>query len=296
MGNAADALPRDFDALRQQILAQRDDLPKRIAQIAAHALDNPDDIAFGTAASIASSAGVQPSTLIRFAKHFGFDGFTSMQLLFRERLRGRIASYEERLAEVHAVAQGAVAERTILEGFAAAAHRSLDGLALAVSDEALQRAVEILSKARTIYIVARRRSYPAATAMAYAMGKLGIRSLLVESPAGLTPETLSFATPADAAVAISFSPYAGQTVDEAKTLRAAQVPVVAITDSAFSPLAQFAEVWFEVAESDFGGFRSLTATMVVATAIAVAIADRRRASDVPTEHVFHIDSDGTKIP
>ena len=90
-------LPRDFDELRASILAQRESLPKRIAQIAAYALDNPDEIAFGTAASIAISAGVQPSTLIRFAQHLGFDGFTSLQSVFRERLRERNSSYEERL-------------------------------------------------------------------------------------------------------------------------------------------------------------------------------------------------------
>ena len=61
-------VPRDFETLRATILDRRETLPKRIAQIAAYALDNPDDIAFGTAASIAASAGVQPSTLIRFAQ------------------------------------------------------------------------------------------------------------------------------------------------------------------------------------------------------------------------------------
>ena len=71
-------LPQDFDRLRDMSW-QRDGLPKRIAQVAAYALDNPDEIAFGTAASIASSAGVQPSTLIRFAQHLGYDGFTSLQ-------------------------------------------------------------------------------------------------------------------------------------------------------------------------------------------------------------------------
>ena len=87
--DAEKPLPNDFEALRAAILVQRDTLPRRIAQAAAFALDNPDEIAFGTAASIAASAGVQPSTLIRFAQHLGFDGFTSMQTVFRERLRAR---------------------------------------------------------------------------------------------------------------------------------------------------------------------------------------------------------------
>src|SRR5690606_10698174 len=91
------AYPRDYETLRETILEQRSVLPKRIAQVAAYALDNPDEIAFGTTASIAASAGVQPSTLIRFAQQLGFDGFTSLQSVFRERLRERNTTYEERL-------------------------------------------------------------------------------------------------------------------------------------------------------------------------------------------------------
>ena len=54
------------------------------------------------------------------------------------------------------------------------------------------------------------------------------------------------------------------------------MPVVAITDSAFSPLAQFADVWFEVAEADYGGFRSLSATMALSMALSVGVAELRR--------------------
>ena len=93
--------PVDFAALRQMMLDERRKLPKRISQVAAYSLDNPDEIAFGTAASIAASAGVQPSTLIRFARFFGFDGFTSLQSLFRERLRDRNLSYESRCRRAH---------------------------------------------------------------------------------------------------------------------------------------------------------------------------------------------------
>ncbi|WP_321576395.1 MULTISPECIES: hypothetical protein [Bradyrhizobium] len=52
-------------------------------------MDNPYEVALGTAASIAASAGVQASTLVRFAKHFGFEGVTKLQSVYRERLRDR---------------------------------------------------------------------------------------------------------------------------------------------------------------------------------------------------------------
>ncbi|CAN7667630.1 MurR/RpiR family transcriptional regulator [Aminobacter sp. LjRoot7] len=272
----SEALPRDFEALRALILDRRESLPKRIAQVAAYALDNPDEIAFGTAASIASSAGVQPSTLIRFAQHLGYDGFTSLQQVFRERLRERTTSYEERLTVVRGDADDGTSNRRIVDGFLAAASKSIDVMSRNIDDETLDRAIDLLNGAETIYILARRRSYPVASYIAYALGKLGVRSQLIESASGLSPEIISFATPRDAVIAISFSPYASATVEEARVLSANGVPVVAITDSAFSPLAQFARVWFEVAEADFGGFRSLAATMALAMGLTVGVAELRR--------------------
>ncbi len=266
-------LPQDYESLRSLVLERRAALPKRIAQIAAYALDNPDEIAFGTAASIAASACLQPSTLIRFAQFLGFDGFTSLQSVFRERLRERTVSYEDRLKTLRG--SGTTQNRAILDGFVESSTRSLEAVARSLDDGLLDRAVDILARAETIYLVARRRSYPITSYMAYALGKLKVRYALVESAAGLDPEIMSFATPKDAVVAISFSPYATQTVDYARMLADQGVPVVAITDSAFSPLAQSAKVWFEVAEADCAGFRSLSATMALAMTLAVATAERR---------------------
>jgi DNA-binding MurR/RpiR family transcriptional regulator len=63
--------PATFDTLRAAILMRRADLPKRLTQVAAYALDNPNEIAFRTASSIAVAANVQPSTRVRFAQLFG---------------------------------------------------------------------------------------------------------------------------------------------------------------------------------------------------------------------------------
>lgn len=273
--NDGSGLPQDFDSLREMILAQRDALPKRIAQVAAYALDNPDEIAFGTAASIASSAGVQPSTLIRFAQHLGYDGFTSLQSVFRERLRERTGSYDERLNALRGGGEGSQ-NRRILEGFVATSSQSLETMLRNIDDAALESAVAKLARAETVYVVARRRSYPIASYLAYAFGKLKIRYQLVDSAAGLDAETLDFASSKDAAIVISFSPYAAATLEHARSLAEAGVSVVAITDSAFSPLAQSANQWFEIAEADFAGFRSLAATMALAMMLAVAAAEARR--------------------
>jgi DNA-binding MurR/RpiR family transcriptional regulator len=112
--------------------------------------------------------------------------------------------------------------------------------------------------------------------MAYAFGKLGVKHVLIGSAAGTDPETLGFATPRDAALAISFTPYAPATLAHVRQLRAAGVPVVAITDSPFSPLLAEDSLWFEVTEADYEGFRSLSATLVLAMTLTVAVAEARR--------------------
>ncbi|MET3925752.1 MurR/RpiR family transcriptional regulator [Devosia sp. 2618] len=274
--NAKVQPPQDFDTLRAAILERRAELPKRLTQVAAYALDNPDEIAFGTAASIAISADVQPSTLVRFAQHFGFDGFSGLQLLFRARLRERTSSYEERLRSLENGGEALAESTNIFNGFVSAAHRSLDALSAAVDPEAFDRAVNLLAKADTIYLVAKRRSYPISSYMAYAFGKLRVKCQLVGTAAGIDDDLLAMATPKDAVFAVSFSPYASESATQARTLSARGIPVVSLTDSSFSPLAECSRVWFEVVEADHAGFRSLSASMAFAMALTVSIAEARR--------------------
>ena len=268
--------PQDFDALRAAILERKRELPKRLTQVAVYALDHPDEIAFGTAASIAVSADVQPSTLVRFAQHFGFDGFSGLQLLFRARLRERTSSYEERLRILEQDGAALAESTTIFNGFVAAAHRSIDAIAAAVDPDGFERAVTLLANAETIYLIAKRRSYPISSYMAYAFGKLKVRCQLVGTSAGIDDDMLAMATSRDAAFAVSFSPYASESAAQARSMAARGIPVVSLTDSAFSPLAECSKEWFEVVEADHAGFRSLSASMAFAMALTVSIAEKRR--------------------
>src|SRR5271154_5127071 len=88
-----------FEELKQEISARHAKLSRRLRQIAEFAIAQPDHTALETVASIAAKAHVPPSSLIRFAKHFGYDGFTDMQRVFRSRLIARASSYNQRIRE-----------------------------------------------------------------------------------------------------------------------------------------------------------------------------------------------------
>ena len=49
-------------------------------------------------AAIAAEVGVQPSSLVRFAQAFGFDGFSDMQQIYRTQLIRSFTNYQERVS------------------------------------------------------------------------------------------------------------------------------------------------------------------------------------------------------
>jgi DNA-binding MurR/RpiR family transcriptional regulator len=272
-----DLAPRDFAALKLLIIERATDLPKRLTQVATYAVENPDEMAFGTVASIALSADVQPSTLVRFSQALGYQGFSDLQDVFRSRLRDRVLNYDERLKQLRGHARSGSKASLLLDGFTDAAARSITSLKQKIDAQQLDQAVKILAEAETIYLVGLRRSFPITSYMSYAFGKLGVKNMLIDAVGGLAAEDISFATPHDRILAISFTPYASETISLAQRAAARDVPIIAITDSPFSPLASVASLWFEIQEANFEGFRSMSATLSLAMTLTVAVAEQQKA-------------------
>jgi DNA-binding MurR/RpiR family transcriptional regulator len=264
-------VPRDFRALRTLILERRESLPKRLVQVADFAVQHPQEIAFGRVAELAKLANVQPSTMIRFAQALGYSGFSDLQLVFQSHARNRWPDYNVRLEALHEGNQGGDV-LNLLDGLVEASCASVRDFRQSIDVEALEMAV---------YIVGVRRAFPVAVYLAYALQKLGVRSDLVDQLGGLGSRQTDLIGTDDVLLAFSFTPYAGETLASARSAFQRGVPVVGITDSPFSPLVQVSSVWLEVAEADFGGFRSLSASFALATTLAIALVSKRQGELPP---------------
>lgn len=275
--NETDGTPRDFDTLRALLIERRPDMPKRLAQVAAFAVDRPDDVTFGTVAAIAEQAGVQPSTLVRFAQSLGYQGFSELQDVFRARLRDRWPDYDERLEVLRRRSADSQGAHALFGDFVDTAVTSLIRLRDTIEPARMDEAARLIAGARVIYLLGQRRAFPVCSYMAYALAKLGSPTVLIDNVAGLGPEQAEAAGPEDLLIAVSFTPYTSLTVDVANAAAERGVPVLAMTDSPFSPLIQSAKVVVEVIEADLGAFRSLSGTLCLAMALCVAAAEIRRA-------------------
>lgn len=256
-----------YDELRAEISARHDGLSRQLQKIAKYALANPNDMALETVAAIAARADVQPSSLIRFAKAFRFDGFSDMQRVFRLRLVDRVPSYGER---IRGLSVGA-APSDMLGHFVDAGIHALKHLREEVRPGALDRAIRILAGSETIHVVGQRRSFPVAAYLGYALGHMDRRAHLIDSVGGMALQQATGLAPRDALIAVSFKPYAPETIAVAKRASERGLRIVAITDSPLSPLAPLATVAFEIEDAEVQSFRSLTATMCLAMALVVGL-------------------------
>ncbi len=272
------ATPRpDFEGFVALLRERAPLLPRRLRQVADHALAHPDDMALNTASQIAQKAGVQPSTLVRFAQALDYSGFSELQQVFRTRLRQQLPDHRERLAALrNGGAAGADMASVLLDGFVHASEASLKRLRSGLRPDDIETATDMLAAARTIVLVGARRMFPVVAYLAYAFGKVGIRAVLVDNVASLGVEQGAMARPGDVMFAVSCAPYTLATIEMAAAAKAAGVPVIALTDNALSPLAAHCDLCLEVSEADYGAFRSMAATFALAMTLAVGTAEKVR--------------------
>jgi DNA-binding MurR/RpiR family transcriptional regulator len=258
-------------------------LSKQLRQIAQYVLEHPDDLALGTVATVAESAGVQPSALIRFANTMEFGGFTEMQQLFRAHLLERSGSYRERIDAMRRTTRPDVSDAGVLHGFVSQGIAELGRLQDNVRAADLTTAAQEICKASRVYVLAQRRAFPVACYLSYALSQLDIRTQLLDGVGGMLRDTLRQIDERDLLLVTSFKHYSEEVVEAARSAHGRGIPVVAITDFALSPLKPHADVCFELGRGPDAAFRSLVSPLCLAQALVVSAGHRLVGRARPAE-------------
>jgi DNA-binding MurR/RpiR family transcriptional regulator len=267
--------PTSAEELRAAILERYDSLSKRLQQIARYVLDEPNEMALETLAVISERCGVQPSAIVRFAKTFGYPGASQMQRLFRDGLLSGHAAlgYGERVRHFNeAVAKKADGGADVLGEFVEGNTIALQNLAQTVSEDDMSRAVKMIDKAETVYVVGFRRSFPVSSYLAYSLQQVNKRTLFIDGVAGLTKQQVQTIGPKDVLIAVSYHPYAEETIQAVEMAAARGASILSISDSLVSPIAKPASLVLHVRESEVRTFRSLAASICLAQALVIGFA------------------------
>jgi DNA-binding MurR/RpiR family transcriptional regulator len=137
---------------------------------------------------------------------------------------------------------------------------------------AFKKAVDLLAASDCIWIAASRRSFSVAAYLDYALQHTDKRICLLSGLGSMHQGQVRSVRKGDVMLAISFSPYAEETLAVAKAAVERGAKLVALSDSRMSPLAKLAHVTLVVQDNSTLGFRSLSSTMGLAQSLFIALA------------------------
>ena len=266
--------PTTADALLTDISRQFAGLSRQLKSIGEYVEKNREHLGIEGIQEVADACGVQPSAVVRFAKHFGFSGYSEMQKLFRTAISQQIApgrNYQARIRDV--IAAGTpLTSLEIAREFLGGSMAGMQQLIGTLKRKDLDKAVELLAGTDAIWLVGMRRSYPVVAYLEYALHHTDKPVQVICGLGCMQEGQLRALRKGEVMLAVSFSPCAPETIKVAQLARERGARIIAITDSRLGPLGELAEVVLTVQESAPFGFRSLACVIGLAQSLFIALA------------------------
>lgn len=279
--------PRSEADLIAAMSSQFDALSKQLRVIAHYVEQHRGEIGIQSIQQVAENCQVQPSAIVRFAKHFGFSGYSTLQKLLRESLARHISPSRDYQSRIRgAIESGAqnLKSADIAHALIGGSIAGMEELQHSLQEPAFEDAVNLLFEADSVWLMATRRSFAVSTYLAYALQHTEKRVHHITSAGSMQDGQLRGLRSGDVMVAISFAPYAEETEGIVRSAHERGARIIAITDSSLSPLARFATASLLVNETSVFGFRALTNTMTVAQSLFMALAYRLELQYQPTSN------------
>ncbi len=247
-------------------------LSKGQKAIGQYIVDHYDKAAYMTALRLGTEVNVSESTVVRFAIELGYDGYPDLQRSLRDMIRTRLTSLQRIEIADDRIGDGEILEKVI--NYDIDKMRStLD----AVSRDAINRAVDTVLNADTVYIMGVRSSAALAQFMYYYFNMIFPKvKLITATGRSEMYEKLLRISEKDVLIGISFPRYSKRLVQAMEYAKEAGAKTVAITDSPDSPIALPADECL-IARSDMASFvDSLVAPMSIINAMIVAIGKKEK--------------------
>ena len=256
MGLAAHAPAEVLDRLSEEWAA----LTPETQKAARYILENPQDVGVSTVREIADAAKVKPNTVVRMARQAGFEGYEDFRAPFREAIRQGGVPFEDRARWLQDIAKSGDMGGLYADMIGGAL-RNIEETFAGISLEALTKAAETIWVSRNTYTLgvgvnmsnAQNFTYLASTGMVdfHAIPRQGSTAV----------DDLALGDQRDVLIAMTMKPYRREVYDAVNIARDQGMRVIAISDSAASPILRKADHRFVVAVDTPQFFPSSVSTL-----------------------------------
>ena len=240
--------------------------------ISKYILENYDKAAYMTASRLGSAVGVSESTVVRFALELGFEGYPEFQHSLQETVRIKLTSFQRMDVTNSLIGDGDLLSKVL--------NSDIDKIKRTIEEidrEAFDKSVDALVNAKNIYIVGLGSSAILASSLNQSLRMIFDSVKLIEASSAdeIYAQIMNISSD-DAVVAMSFPRYSRKLISAVNFAKDSGATVIALTDSASSPIASFADNLL-VARSDMASFAdSLIAPLSVINALVVAVSRKKQ--------------------
>lgn len=218
-----------------ELLHQRqDELTKSGRMVADYLIHHADEAQYLSISSLARACNVAEATVFRFCRALGFEGYHEMRIALAQ-ANATGALVNQRVPEPDADTA------TLCEHASALLMTTINGTQNALSPEAVDRASELLRKARQVYCLGQGGSMLIANDICARFACISTK-FRTAGDSHLQLVTASLMTPEDVVLFVSYSGATRDMLETLRTAKAAGAKIILLTHYEDSPGAKLADV------------------------------------------------------
>ncbi len=239
--------------------------------IAGYICDHYEQAVFMTAAELGKIVGMSESTVVRFAMSLGYEGYPEFQKALAAWVGDKFGSVEKVGRRFGRSSEGEIL-KTILQSDISNIQHTINNIDVS----AFKTAVDIILKARTVYIVGLRSCEPLADFLHFYLNMIRGNNVLIRTTSVSEMfEQMIRIGDRDCIIGISFPRYSMRTLKCMEFANDRNAKVITITDSVHSPMNLYSSCNI-LAKSEMASLvDSLVAPLSVINALVVALCMRR---------------------
>ncbi|AVV35142.1 MurR/RpiR family transcriptional regulator [Cobetia amphilecti] len=273
-----DSPPETLEGLKQLLAAiDRREVEIRLGassrRVLAVLIESPQRTAVSSISQLAELTGVNASTFSRLAQRLGYEGFSRFQDVFRQAVTDGEHFYSQQASQLLArdADSSAMAQLARLGRQESA---NILSMLERVDAAAFEAATTLLAEAPRVRLHGMRQFNSLALFMAYGLGMLRPDVAPLDASRQGVADALAQLSAGDVLVVASCFPYTPSVVACAEVAVKRGVEVIALTDSASSPLEPLARYSFHVPNHSLFYSNSMSAFMFLAEGLLSEVASK----------------------
>lgn len=245
------------------------DMTPSLKIVAKYMQNNIDDIAFDTLENVASKISVSTTSVIRFARFLGFDGFSTMQKDIQSGLQEHL-----RLPNRLENTIGKMKKDSLLMESYQNDINNINQTMKNISEETMTKAENLIIKASSISILGLRASFALAHYMYSRLSQIKSNAFLIQPISEMYIEDIAKLSSKDVCICYLFPRYTASCITLLKLLHKRKVPIVLITDQYNSYVKDYAAVILHCDVTGVSFKNTFAAPLALTNCLTASIANK----------------------